>query len=160
MVNKIYVDKKVIVENDYKDIVTSYFHSEIENVDLFNERQKVVKSANNWCEKKTFGKINDILSTGLFISFIKFCSVIFYFINFYIIFSDDIKEDTMMILLNAIYFKDFWEDQFSPCETKLKSWYPLDYNTIEVPTMKQFIYTYYKELKDIDADCIILPYKV
>lgn len=66
MVHKIYVDKSIIVEDHFKDIVTHHFHSEIENVDFFNKPDKAVESINKWCTEKTFGKIKEVITAGLF----------------------------------------------------------------------------------------------
>lgn len=67
-----------------------------------------------------------------------------------------------MILLNVIYFKDSWRDQFDPSSTKLEPfYYSSNYDSVKVPTMKQFIKDVpYLYLKNVDTDCIALPYKV
>ena len=56
-----------------------------------------VEQVNNWCSNKTHGKINKIL--------------------------ESLDPDTVMILLNAIYFKDEWSLQFEHELTKNLSFY-------------------------------------
>lgn len=65
-----------------------------------------------------------------------------------------------MILLNVIYFKNFWLKEFSDYSTALKPFFTSSWQFEDVPTMKLFVTIPYKELKDIGADCIALPYKV
>ena len=54
---------------------------------------------NDWCNKKTHGKIQKIL--------------------------DSIEPNTMMILLNAVYFKGVWKKEFDPKYTTKKAFYNL-----------------------------------
>ena len=61
------------------------------------EALRDVDQVNNWCNIKTHGKITKII--------------------------DEIEPNTMMILLNAIYFKGTWYKQFDPKYTKKLNFY-------------------------------------
>ena len=61
------------------------------------EALRDVDQVNNWCDVKTHGKIKKII--------------------------DEIEPNTMMILLNAIYFKGTWYKQFDPKYTKKLNFY-------------------------------------
>lgn len=77
------------------------------------------EQVNNWCNEKTHGKIKEIVN--------------------------ELKNDTMMILLNAIYFKAKWYEEFSKSNTKPKDFYNYGNETIKVDTMSGKIYTFYYE---------------
>lgn len=65
-----------------------------------------------------------------------------------------------MVLLNAVYFKGNWKDKFDEKLTKPKPFHVDKTTTIQVPTMyikKKF---FYKELQELNAECIALPYEV
>ena len=80
---------------------------------------------NNWCSNKTHGKINKIIEV--------------------------LSPDTVMILLNAIYFKDEWSLQFEHGLTKNLSFYNLGIEERKVETMSQIEYFNYYEDKKVQV---------
>ena len=99
---------------------------------------------NNWCDAKTHGKIKKII--------------------------DSIEPNTMMILLNAVYFKGVWKKEFDPKYTQKRSFYNLgDKNNealVDMMNMKEK-FNYYADsnvqiieipfTKDSASAIIILP---
>ena len=76
-----------------------------------------VEQVNNWCKNKTHGKIDKIL--------------------------DELEPNTLMIILNAVYFKGEWEKKFLEYFTnKLPFYYNLGNEEIKVDTMSQIDYTF------------------
>jgi len=84
-----------------------------------------VEQVNNWCSNKTHGKINKILET--------------------------LDPDIVMILLNAIYFKDEWSLQFEHELTKNLSFYNYGNEEKKVETMNQIEYFNYYEDKKVQV---------
>ena len=95
------------------------------------EKLQTVDQVNNWCSEKTHGKINKIV--------------------------DKLENDVRMILLNAVYFKGFWESEFSKKGTILKSFYNLNKEEVKVKTMYKLSFFNYFENSDVQA--VEIPYK-
>ena len=74
------------------------------------------KQVNDWCSEKTHGKIKKII--------------------------DQLGDDILMVLLNAIYFKGEWQNKFQTTFTKSKTFYNLGKTKTQVNTMS--ITDYYK----------------
>ena len=74
--------------------------------------------------------------------------------------SADVNASTVMVLLNAVYFKGSWKNKFQESNTELKPFHVNKTTTVDVPTMYLKEKFYYKELKDINADVIGIPYVV
>ena len=89
------------------------------------EPLKSVEQVNNWCSNKTHGKINNILL--------------------------DLDPSTVMIILNAVYFKDEWSFQFEEYLTKDLPFYNLGKNEKQVKTMSQIENFPYYEDKTVQA---------
>ena len=99
---------------------------------------------NNWCNLKTHGTIPTIL--------------------------DELPGDTIMVLLNAIYFKGTWKTEFDVRNTTIKTFYNFGKTEKKVNTMKtrdKFNYYYDRSVqvielpytKDSMSAVIILPFE-
>jgi serpin B len=83
------------------------------------------EQVNDWCSNKTHGKINKII--------------------------DRLDANTVMILLNAVYFKGAWMKQFEKYTTKKLPFYNLGSKEKEVDTMNQIARFRYYEDKKVQA---------
>ena len=103
-----------------------------------------VEQVNGWCKNKTHGKIDKILK--------------------------ELESSTLMILLNAVYFRGEWMSKFEPNLTKKMPFYNLGNKEIKVFTMtifKNFRYFEDKKCQTVQLDfmedymsaIIILPSK-
>ena len=84
-----------------------------------------VEQVNNWCSNKTHGKIDKIL--------------------------DFLDDYTLMIILNAVYFKGEWISKFMPKITKKLPFYNLGSEEISIDTMTQISHFQYYEDKKVQA---------
>ena len=84
-----------------------------------------VEQVNNWCSNKTHGKIDKILN--------------------------ELDPNTLMIILNAVYFKGEWLYQFHPLNTKNLTFYNLGNEGVKIDTMNQIEYFNYYEDKNVQA---------
>lgn len=109
--------------------------SKIAKDNYFSEIQplKGAKQINKWCDKKTHGKIKEII--------------------------DKVEDDIYMIILNAVYFKGEWEEQFKKELTTKKIFYNFnsDSNRKNVDMMK--ITKYFSYFEDSNLQAVKLPYK-
>ena len=95
------------------------------------ESLESVEQINEWCKEKTHGKIEKII--------------------------EQLSPETIMILLNAVYFKGEWSNQFDKYFTKKLPFYNLSKNEIKVDTMLQIDHFRYFSNKEIQA--IELPFQ-
>ena len=94
------------------------------------EKLVSLEQVNNWCRKKTHGKITKILNK--------------------------LDPGVEMILLNAVYFKGEWKNKFRKSSTQKKVFYNLGTEIKEVDTMQKMDYFFYYEDNTVQA--IELPY--
>lgn len=90
-----------------------------------------LKQVNDWCSKKTHGKITKIL--------------------------DDLSPTTVMLLLNAVYFKGDWALPFNPSLTYTGLFGDSKSKQIKVEMMTQV--NYFNYYLDRSVEAIELPYK-
>lgn len=132
--NKIYVHKDYAVKGEFNDIAVKKFRSEAQNLD-FAENKAAAKTINTWVEDKTNNRIKDLIS------------------------ADSLDSLTRMVLVNAIYFKGFWENKFDPANTTPRPFYTSETESVDVDTMtvkKKFMYGVFDEL---DATALEMPYE-
>ncbi|KAJ8672871.1 hypothetical protein QAD02_004132 [Eretmocerus hayati] len=132
--NKMCISKKCTIKDDYKVTIDGIFHSETNFLD-FSKPKEVVEIVNDWCSKSTRGKINEILSESHF------------------------NKDTIVIILNAVYFNGNWQKRFSRYKTSIELFHVSPTTTVEVPMMRKRRYFPYKDLVQYNAECISIPYK-
>lgn len=87
--NKVYVKSGHTLNPKYKHDVTGDLKSEVESID-FDQKAIAAANINEWIENQTNHKIKNMIS------------------------SEMISHDTLMMLVNAVYFKGAWEDEFRP----------------------------------------------
>ena len=103
---------------------------------LYEATVDTLKSAaqvNNWCNVQTHGKIKEII--------------------------DEIEPNTVMILLNALYFEGQWQTEFDSKNTTKKVFYHLNgiKRTTEVDTMS--LYERFNYYEDSEVQIVEMPYK-
>ncbi|GFS40789.1 uncharacterized serpin-like protein TK1782 [Trichonephila inaurata madagascariensis] len=131
--NSVLTDKEFSVKKEYKSLLIDFFNACVEEVDFMNENEKALNRINEWVSEKTHGMIPKML--------------------------ESIDPSTVMVILNAIYFKGFWLEQFDENETILKYFNNKgeENNYKEVDTMhikKKFMYVEEETYKALQ-----LPYK-
>jgi serine protease inhibitor len=99
------------------DINQEHFDAEVNELD-FN-RSDAVDIINGWIAEKTNDKIKDVIK--------------------------EISPQTVMFLINAIYFKGSWKYEFDETETEDKGFLTADNQNLQVPTMQQqALHSYYE----------------
>jgi serine protease inhibitor len=107
--NSVWSEKNFEVKIPFKNILIDYYSAESKSFDITD--QYAYKEINSWIEDKTNGLIKNMLS-GL-------------------------DANTVMLLVNAIYFKGKWNSQFDKDKTVSKPFYKSNGTISEVPMMKQ-----------------------
>ena len=88
--NSVWVDNDFSIRNSYVNLLEKDFDAFIDALSFADPA--TVKAINDWCAENTNGKIDEII--------------------------DRLDPSAVMVLVNALYFKAPWEDEFSPSLTK------------------------------------------
>ncbi|MCU0472182.1 MAG: serpin family protein [Bacteroidales bacterium] len=107
--NSVWTENDFQVKNSFIDILANYYDAESRGFDI-NDVTAPDK-INAWIEDKTNGLIKDMV--------------------------EKLNDNTVMLLINAIYFKGKWQSQFDQTRTVHQSFYKPDGTEITVPMMKQ-----------------------
>eukprot|EP01111_Echinosteliopsis_oligospora_P003694 TRINITY_DN1578_c0_g2_i5.p1 TRINITY_DN1578_c0_g2~~TRINITY_DN1578_c0_g2_i5.p1 ORF type:complete len:398 (+),score=97.32 TRINITY_DN1578_c0_g2_i5:120-1313(+) len=132
--NTVFLDKDNTVCLDFQHEVKTNYDSDIQFVPFRSNPSSSSSTINKWVEAKTQGKIQKLLSEEV------------------------IKEDTRLVLVNAIYFKAAWRTQFDKKNTTDLPFHLIDNKKeLKVPTMIKKAHFGVKEGEK--ATLIELPYK-
>jgi serpin B len=107
--NSVWSEKNFVVKKPFTDILTGYYNAESRSFDITDPQ--VPSLINNWIDTKTNGLIKNMV--------------------------DKLDPNTVMLLINAIYFKGKWKSQFDAANTVQGSFYKPGGVTEQVPMMKQ-----------------------
>ncbi|GFY50434.1 serpin B3 [Trichonephila inaurata madagascariensis] len=115
------------------EMFLEYFKAHIQEVDFVNENEKAVKQINEWVNEKTRNMIPELL--------------------------DSLDPATVLVILNAVYFKGFWLHKFNEKHTFLQYFYNNgdedNYKQVDMMHLKEnFLYVEKESYKALE-----LPYK-
>ncbi len=110
LANSIWYRNDLKFEQTFFDLCKQYFDAEVTGLN-FNESEKSKATINNWVNEKTKGKIKEIV--------------------------DQINDNSMMFLINAIYFKGAWHSKFDPKDTYKGTFTKLNGEKQDCDMMKQ-----------------------
>jgi len=128
--NSLWAQKELLFNQDFIQRSKSFYSTEVLNLNFASPEASL--AINDWVKNKTNGKINEIVSSG------------------------DLNPNTILILLNAIYFQGTWRRQFSKANTKEAPFILSDGKPKLLPMMAQS--GVYKYFQDEDFQAIALPY--
>lgn len=131
--NRIYVQHGSKISSAFNEVAESKFHAGAEAVDFGNGVESATK-INRWVEENTNDKIKDLVK------------------------SDSLNSDTRLVLVNAIYFKAFWDTEFYKENTAPGKFYLNDKDTVDVQYMHIKDGFGYAALPDLDAVAVRFPY--
>jgi serine protease inhibitor len=107
--NSVWIEKNFVVKKPFTDILTQYYNAESNSFDITDPQ--VPSLINNWIESKTNGLIKNMVT--------------------------QLDPSTVMLLINAIYFKGKWKYQFETDNTVQGTFNKPDGTSEQVPMMKQ-----------------------
>ncbi|XP_054273475.1 uncharacterized protein LOC128993531 [Macrosteles quadrilineatus] len=129
-----FIDQKAELEPNYQCKLKTYYNSDIVKVD-FSNPAAAVKTINNWAKNVTEGRIQSLLSES------------------------DTQTNTIMLLLNAVYFKGLWEIPFPANQTQTNTFHLDDQKSVKVPFMNVVDKFEYYNIPDLKAHMLKLPYR-
>jgi serine protease inhibitor len=107
--NSVWTENNFVVKKPFTDILTEYYNADARSFDVNDPL--VPGKVNSWIESKTNGLIKNML--------------------------DKLDPNTVMLLVNAIYFKGKWANQFDKDKTVTATFHRSDGVEVNVPMMKQ-----------------------
>ncbi len=126
--NSLWARKEITFNRKFLDVNRNFYRAEITALEF--EDPNTADKINNWVKNKTRGKINKIV--------------------------DRIKPEAVLFLINAIYFKGKWQNQFDQQDTRDDDFYLTDGMRQQVKMMRQSARFNYLETDDFQA--VELPY--
>ncbi|XP_016956856.1 serine protease inhibitor 42Dd-like [Drosophila biarmipes] len=134
LANRIYVNERYTINPKFKQVVRDSFKAEAEAIRL-SDPGKAASIVNKWVNDATRRRIKTIVR------------------------SQDMNSDLTMVLLNAIYFKGQWQQEFNPTFTKVADFRTADNKVVPVQMMRlsgKFKAAFNREL---GVKIIQLPYR-
>jgi serine protease inhibitor len=113
---------------DFIDIAEAAYRAEVQVIDF--GQPSALRTINGWVNRATSGKIPAIL--------------------------DEIGQNDVLFLLNAVYFKGAWQSPFDPDQTREEPFYRTDGSSVNRPLMSQSGNFLYAEADNFQA--VNLPY--
>lgn len=131
--NSLWGDKTSTFLQPFIDINKNFYGGALERLDFRNASENARLTINAWVEEQTRKKITHLLTPG------------------------SLSADTRLVLVNAVYFKGLWTEQFDKKLTQNAPFYCADGRSVETPLMtfsKPQHLPFYKEngLKVIELD--------
>ncbi len=132
--NRFYGADKFQFEDKYVQDTDRYFGASLESLDFAKEPEISRAHINSWIANKTMNKLENMLPTGT------------------------INAMTVLVLVNAIYFKGLWMFPFRPKDTKPTP-FNLGLNVVEdIPMMHIQEYYRYADMLGLGAKLLEMPY--
>jgi serpin B len=113
IVNAVWAEQTFPFLKDYLDVIAQNYGAGIQLADFIHQHEAVRKEINGWVSNQTNDKIQNLIPDGV------------------------LDPNTKMVLVNAIYFKADWLDQFDPNSTHDSSFHLLDGLDVQVKMMSQ-----------------------
>lgn len=126
--NAVYSDKSTPFNPEFIELCKKVYSAEAQSANFSDE--STVKAINDWCSKKTHGKITEILKK--------------------------LSPSEKMVLLNAIYFKGSWEKQFDKTRTSDDKFTTGTGQKLPIRMMHQNGKLFY--FADSEIESLMLPY--
>ncbi|VDK39288.1 unnamed protein product [Gongylonema pulchrum] len=108
--NRIFLQRQFPVKRTFVRLIQSNHRGQLQGID-FRQKAAAIRTVNGWVSNQTHGKIKDLISAS------------------------NINSNTVLMLLNAIYFKGTWKKQFNSSDTKEKPFYVTANQSIQVKMM-------------------------
>lgn len=132
--NRLFAHREFEILQAFKEGSRDFYNAEVAMVDYIGDTEGARNTVNAWVEEKTKEKIKDLIAPGVFTS------------------------STRLTLVNAVYFKGMWQEQFDKESTSSESFFVSQDKELKVKMMHNS--SRYKLLEDEALGCQLLemPY--
>ncbi|XP_075689181.1 antithrombin-III isoform X2 [Rhinoderma darwinii] len=134
--NRLFGEKSLTFNETYQDISEAVYGAKLWPLNFKEKAEDSREIINNWVANKTEKKITNVIPEGA------------------------ITEDTILVLVNVIYFKGLWKSKFDAINTEKAEFHvPGRDEACDVPTMYQDGKFRYGAFKVDEVQVLELPYK-
>ncbi|KAK3606707.1 hypothetical protein CHS0354_013550 [Potamilus streckersoni] len=134
--NRLYPSREKEIQDRYVMTCFKHYRADVVLADFVNKPTDVETVINSWVEMETKGKIKNLIPPG------------------------SLNPLTVLVLVNAIYFKGDWAKKFQPKNTVVNPFYKTGGDPVKVYMMKsQMKGARYGEDEGLDCKVLQLPYK-
>ncbi|KAF8564016.1 hypothetical protein P879_11981 [Paragonimus westermani] len=135
LANRLFVIKPVPMVEQFKQILDKDYNASIEQISSLPSNEAKREHINKWTWENTGQKITELLPT------------------------DAIDEDTVLALVNALYFKGMWKNRFNEVDTIRGDFTCFGGEKMDIMMMHVKAYLPYVKLTDWSAQAVRLPFK-
>lgn len=125
--NALWIQNNYEILRDFRELNRKYYEANLFGVNFINDPEGSRRKINDWIERKTQGRIKDLLGKGI------------------------IKTLTRLVLTNALYFKGDWMRKFNPDKTRKKDFWITEESKTKVRMMTQKNFFGYSESKELQV---------
>ncbi|XP_057554435.1 serpin B3-like isoform X3 [Hippopotamus amphibius kiboko] len=133
--NRLYAEKEFPFLQGYMDNVRKFYLAAVESADFVHAAEESRKMINSWVESQTNKKIKDLFPKNSF------------------------STDTVLVLVNAVYFKGQWKQKFEKKNTVEETFWLNKDTRKSVQMMKQTNLFNFTSLEDMQVKILEIPYK-
>lgn len=134
--NRLFGEKSLTFNQTYQDISEAVYGAKLWPLNFKEKAENSREIINNWVANKTEKRITNVIPEGA------------------------ITEDTILVLVNVIYFKGLWKSKFDSLNTETADFHvPGRDEPCDIPTMYQESKFRYGAYKDDAVQVLELPYK-
>ena len=133
---KYFLQKSLTIEQEFLEGTKRFYNAEMALTDYQKDPEGARKEVNDWVENKTKENIKNLIPEGI------------------------INSSTELILVNAIYFKGIWQNEFDRRATRSKDFFVSKNEKAKVKMMK--LKTNFKHIAnggELDCQLLELPYQ-
>ena len=132
--NRLFVHKDFEILQAFKEGSRDYYHAELAIVDYIGDTEGAREAVNGWVEEQTKEKIKDLIAPGVF------------------------TRDTRLTLVNAVYFKGMWQEQFDEESTEPDTFFVSKNEQVQVQMMHKSADYRFLEDKTLGCQILEMPY--
>ncbi|XP_049638038.1 serpin B12 [Suncus etruscus] len=132
--NRLYGEQEFPIQQEYLDSVIQFYHTTFESVDFRKDTEESRREINFWVESQSQGKIKELFN------------------------KDAITDATVLVLVNAVYFKAKWEKYFDSENTVDAPFYISENDSKTVKMMNQMGLFNIGHIEEIQAQILEIRY--
>ncbi|XP_015190926.1 PREDICTED: uncharacterized protein LOC107074206 [Polistes dominula] len=131
---RLYVDNSIMTRQRYAAIIETFYGVNLINANL-SDTHSSTEDINSWVKNVTHGNLDKLIE------------------------DETSLKDSVMLVVNALFFKGIWRRQFFKTENiHMGKFYISENNVVEVPFMTSSSRFYYSESTELNAKILRLPY--
>nr|ABR68547.1 serine protease inhibitor [Clonorchis sinensis] len=134
LANRLYILQPTPISNSFKTTIKRFYKTDTKSLNQSLSLKGQLRKINRWVSSQTTGKIPELIPDNV------------------------LTADSVLALINALYFRGLWKYPFDKTKTKEEDFHCLDGTVKKVPMMNILGHYPTLQLEDINAEAIKLPF--